>query len=90
MTIDPWIVAGLAAFDVLIVALVLLLLAQLVMNRRDRVVIAIGFSGFVFHAFLFFSGVILCLQLATLAVIYFALVFWPSRQQTVDGPRDRT
>jgi hypothetical protein len=74
-----------------IVALFLLFLrAYLVLDRRGRVITAIVLSGFVFHAFLFFEGAILYLQLATLAVIYIALALCPSKRQSTDGAHSRT
>jgi hypothetical protein len=86
-----WIVCGLVAFDVLVVALVFLLLrSHSFPDRKSRVIMAIALSGFVFHAALFFEGAILYLQLATLAVIYFALALCPSKRQSTDRARSRT
>jgi len=81
----------LAAFDVLVVAVVFVLLRWLAfVDRKTRMIMAIGLSGFVFHAFLFFEGAILSLQLATLAGIYFALAVCPSKRQSTDSARNRT
>jgi hypothetical protein len=86
-----WIVCGLAAFDVLVVALVLLLLrSHPFLDRKGRLITAIALSGFVFQAVACFEGAILYLQLATLAAIYVALALCPSRRQSTDGPRGRT
>jgi hypothetical protein len=86
-----WIVCGLAAFDVLVVALVFVLLRSYPFaDRNGRMITAIALSGFIFHAVLFFEGAILYLQLATLAVIYFALALCPSKPQSNDSARNRT
>jgi hypothetical protein len=86
-----WIVVGLAAFDVLVVALVFLLLrSHRFLDRKGRLVRAIALSGFVFHAVVFFEGAILYLQLATLAVIYTALASCPPKRQSTDSARTRT
>jgi hypothetical protein len=86
-----WIVCGLAAFDVLVVAVVFVLLRWLAfVDRKTRMIMAIGLSGFVFHAFLFFEGAILYLQLATLASIYIALALCPSKRQSTVIARNRT
>jgi hypothetical protein len=82
-----WIVCGLAAFDVLVVAVVFLLLrSYAVLDRKARLISAIGLSGFVFHAVVFCEGAILYLQLATLAGIYFALAVCPAKRQLTDLP----
>jgi hypothetical protein len=76
-----WIVSGLAAFDVLVVALFFLLLRSTPsLDRKVRMTTAIGLSGFVFHAVIFFTGAILYVQLATLAIIYIALALCPSKR----------
>jgi hypothetical protein len=86
-----WIVCGLAAFDVLVVALLLLLLRSAsFLDSQTRLIMGIGLSGFVFHAFLFFEGPILYLQLATLTAIYLALALCQPRRQPVDHSRSHT
>ena len=91
MSTNVWIVSGLAAFDVFVVALLVLLLRSYpFLDRKRRMIMGIGLSGFVFHAFMFFEGVILYLQLATLAVIYIALALCPSRRQSTANARSRT
>jgi len=53
----------LAAFDVLVVALVFLLLrSHPFLDREGRAVTAMALSGFVFHAVVFFEGAILYLR----------------------------
>jgi len=90
MSTYSWILVGLAAFDLLIVALVAFLLHSYpVLDRKGRMITAIALSGFVFHAVLFFEGAILFLQLAMLAVIYIALAFWPSKPQPTDSSQRR-
>jgi hypothetical protein len=92
MTTYSWIVCGLAAFDtLLVVTLVFLLLrSHPFPNRKARMITAIALSGFVFHAFLFFEGAFLYLQLATLAVIYMALALCPPKRKSADSTRGRT
>jgi hypothetical protein len=91
MSTNAWIVSGLAAFDVFVVALVVVLLRSYpFLDRKGRMITGIGLSGFVFHAVVFFAGAILYLQLATLAVIYVALALCPSRRQSSVSARSRT
>jgi hypothetical protein len=91
MTEYAWIVCGLAAFDLLILSLLFLLMrSQPSLDRRTRLILAIGLSGFVFHAVLFFEGPILYLQLATLAVIYLGLALWPAARRWTDCDRSQT
>ena len=88
MSTYSWIVCGLAAFDVFLVALLFLLLrSQPFLDRKGRVIMAIGLSGFVFHAAMFLEGAILYLQLATLAVIYIALASWPVKRPSTNSAR---
>jgi hypothetical protein len=90
MSTNAWIVCGLAAFDVFVVALLVLLLRSYpFLDRKGRMITGIGLSGFVFHAVVFFAGAILYLQLATLAVIYIALALCPSRPQSSASARSR-
>jgi MFS superfamily sulfate permease-like transporter len=51
---------------------------------------AIGLSGFILHAVVFFEGAILYMQLATLAVIYIVLALGLSRRQLIDDAPCRT
>ena len=91
MSTNAWIVSGLAAFDVFVVALLVVLLRSYpFLDRKGRMITGIGLSGFVFHAVVFFAGAILYLQLATLAVIYVALALCPSRRQSSVSARSRT
>ncbi len=82
--IDPiWIVCGLALFDVVVLfAFFTILRSHPALDRKTRLVIAIGLSGFVFHALVFFSGAILYLQLATMATIYFVLMISPFKRRS--------
>jgi hypothetical protein len=90
MTTYTWIVCGLAAFDILVVTMVLLLHYFNFLDRRSRVALGVGLSGFVFHAVLFFDGPIQAMQLAMLAVIYIQLVFWPLPRQSAERDRGQT
>ena len=68
MITDSWLVVGVAAFDLLLLALLYLYLrAHAPVGRHILFPVAAGAVGFVFHAFLFFSGAFLVLQLATIA-----------------------
>jgi len=90
MSTSSWILCGLAAFDVVVVTLVFLFLrSQRFMDRKGRMATAIGLSGFVFHAIVFFDGAILYLQLATLAIIFIALASWPFKRRPTDRPADQ-
>jgi hypothetical protein len=90
MTTYAWILCSLVAFDVLIVTLLFLLRHyHTFLDRRTRVIMGVALSGFVFHAVLFFEGPILIAQLATIAVIYIGLVFWPLTRQSADRERNR-
>jgi hypothetical protein len=78
----PWIVVGLAAFDVSLLTLVFLYLrSHATLDRRVLFPIAAGLIGFVFHAFLFFQGAILILQLATIVTLFGLVWFCPSRHR---------
>jgi hypothetical protein len=81
-----WIVCGLAAFAVLVVALIVMLLySQPLLDRKNRVIMGIALSGFVVHAVMFFEGAILFVELAMLAMIYIALALCPSKLPPADG-----
>jgi hypothetical protein len=80
MNTYPWIVVGLAAFDVSLLTLVFVYLrSHAPLDRRVLFPIAAGLIGFVFHAFLFFQGAILILQLATIATLFGLCWFWSSK-----------
>lgn len=66
-----YIVAGLAAFDlVLLLILYRYLRSQAHVDRRVVFAVAAGLIGFLVHAFLFFSGALLFVQLATIGSIF--------------------
>jgi hypothetical protein len=63
-------VVGVAAFDLLLLTLLgLFLRAHPPLGRRTLFAVAAGLLGFVFQAFLCYSGAFLVLQLATIAGI---------------------
>jgi hypothetical protein len=71
MTTYSWLVVGLAAVDVFILTILYLCLrSSKSVDRRILFPVAAGLVGFVFHAFVFFSGAFLYLQLATLASVF--------------------
>ena len=75
MDTNAWIFLSLAAFDVmLLVAFYFYLRACGPIDRNALVATGAGLAGFVFHVFMFCSGAILYIQLATLAGIYG--LFW--------------
>ncbi len=90
MSTYAWLVCGLAAFDVFLVVPAFLLAVSLLNDRKSREVTAIAISGFVFHAFMFSDGAFLYVQLATLAVFYIALAFWPFKQQSTGRASNHT
>ena len=66
MNVSYGILVGLAAFDLVVLAFAYLSLrANAPLDRRVLVPSVAGIAGFVVHAFLFFDGAILILQLAT-------------------------
>ena len=68
MNTEAWLAVGVAAFDLLLLTLLYLYLrAHAPVGRHILFPVAAGALGFVFHAFLFFSGAFLVLQLATIA-----------------------
>jgi hypothetical protein len=67
---------GLAAFDLVILALVYLSLRPYApIDRRFLLPLGAGLGGFVFHAFVFFSGAFLVLQLATYLGVFVLYLF---------------
>ena len=70
MTINSSIIAGLAGFDLFILTVLYFYLRSSSMERRVLIPIGAGLAAFVFHAFVFFSGAILYLHLATLASVF--------------------
>jgi hypothetical protein len=82
MNTYTWIVVGLAAFDVSLLTLVFAYLrSHAPLDRRVLFPVVAGLIGFVFHAFLFFQGAILILQLATITTIFGLVWFWSSRHR---------
>ena len=66
-----WLAIGLAAFDLgLCVLLYGLLRKSPCLNGSILLPVGMGLSGFVFHAFMFFHGAMLILQLATILAIF--------------------
>jgi hypothetical protein len=71
MGFHPWLVVGLAAFDLMLVVVAYFQLRGYPpMDRRSLSVTGAGLAGFVFHAFLFFDGAFLVLQLAANSGIF--------------------
>jgi hypothetical protein len=71
MGIQLWLVVTLASFDLLIVTLAYFQMrAYPPINSAALIATGAGLAGFVFHAFLFFDGAFLILQLATISGIF--------------------
>jgi hypothetical protein len=77
MNTYPYLVIGLAVFDVLLlICFYRYLRSHTPLDRRVLFPVAAGLIGFVFHALLFFSGAFLYMQLATIASIFGLCLFW--------------
>jgi hypothetical protein len=71
MGIHPWLIAGLATIDlVIIISLYFQMRRFPRLDRRGFLNTGAGLTGFVVHAFLFADGAFLILQLATIAAIF--------------------
>lgn len=71
MGIQLWLVVALASFDLLIVTLAYFQMrAYPPINSAALIATGAGLTGFVFHAFLFFDGAFLILQLATISGVF--------------------
>jgi hypothetical protein len=82
MSIISWLVFGLAAFDtVLCVVLYLIMRASTELNRSILLPVGAGMTAFAFHAFLFFSGAFLVVQLATIAALFGIVLLEVRRRQ---------
>ncbi|MBA3315213.1 MAG: hypothetical protein M3552_07840 [Planctomycetota bacterium] len=87
MSFVAWLACGLAAFDIVLLLFLYWLQRTLPpLDRKGRLVTAAALSGFVFHAFLFFDGPLLFVQLAALAAIYAFLLAPLLFATTVDKP----
>ncbi|MBA4020245.1 MAG: hypothetical protein C0483_24045 [Pirellula sp.] len=86
MTLIMWLTLGLLAFDtMLLIVSYFALRKSTPMSRQALIATGAGLSGFVFHAFLFFSGPFLVLQLATIAGIFCICIWAPC--EVVDGEK---
>ena len=82
MNIVTWLVIGLAAFDLgLCVVLYFMMRASTELNRSILLPVGAGMTGFVFHAFMFFNGAFLILQLATIATLFGIVLLEVRRRQ---------
>jgi hypothetical protein len=85
MNTYTYLVAGLASFDSLLLILLYKYLgSHSHVDRRVLFPVAAGLIGFVTHAFLFFSGAFLFVQLATIASIFGMYLFWSFRHRKVE------
>jgi hypothetical protein len=78
----PTLILALAGFDLLLLAVLYLylLLTPRRIDRRHLIVVAFVLLGFVFHAFLFFDGPFLILQLATIGGVFGISAFFAFRR----------
>jgi hypothetical protein len=83
-----WIVVALAAFDVLLVmGAFFKLRAYPRLDQKTLHATSYGLAGFVFHAFMFFEGPFLVLQLATLSSIF--VICWLQHSGRLPGRKPR-
>ena len=83
-----WIQIGLATLDALILVLLYFFLRTYApLDRRSLIAMLAGLVGFIFHAFLFFTGFFLVLQLSTCAGIALIYLFMSRRSPDKDNPR---
>ena len=76
-----YLVGGLASFDLLLlIGLYRYLRSHARVDSRVLFPVAAGLVGFAFHAFLFFSGAFLIVQVTTIASIFGMYLFWSLRQ----------
>ena len=86
MNTYTYLVAGLATFDLLLlIGLYRYLRSHAQVDPRVLFPVAAGLVGFVFHAFLFFSGAFLVVQLTTIASIFGMYLFCSLRHRKA-GP----
>jgi hypothetical protein len=78
---------GLATFDLFLLALCYWMLRASApdVTRRALFPVGVGMAGFVFHAFMFFEGGFLFLQLATCAGIFGLYLLASRRRPNVTG-----
>ena len=83
MNANTWILLALAVVDLLILSgLWSYLRTQSPIDRRVLLPVAMGLAGFVFHAVLFFHGVFLVCQLATIAAAFGLCWFSTAKRQS--------
>ena len=81
MTARLWIVLGLATFDGLVLALFYVKLRRHApLSNQDLYAVCAGLVCFAFVAFMFFSGGVLVVQLATIVGV-FAICRWAPRKE---------
>jgi hypothetical protein len=87
------IILGLIAFDLFMLVGAYLTFRKVHMDRKSAFKIMLCCSGFIFHAFLFFEGAFLWIQLGFMACL-FAMLFLMSNRQpatpAVEPIDDRT
>jgi len=82
MNTSNYLVAALVSFDLLVLILLYRQLRSHVhVDRRVLFPAAAGLIGFVVHAFLFFTGAFLFVQLATIASIFGMYLSWSLRRR---------
>ena len=83
MNVYMWLVVGLGAFDAALLAMFYFGLRKYPnLNRGILFPVGAGMAGFVFHAFMFFNGAFLFVQLATIMGI-FGIILLELRKRTI-------
>jgi len=85
MNTHTYLVAGLASFDLLLlIGLYRYLRSRAQVDSRVLFPVAAGLIGFAFHAFLFFSGAFLIVQVTTIASIFGMYLFCSLRHRKTE------
>ena len=85
MNTSTYLVAGLASFDLLLlIGLYRYLRSHAQVGPGVLFPVAAGLFGFAFHAFLFFSGAFLIVQMTTIASIFGMYLFYSLRHERTE------
>ena len=85
MNSHTYLVAGLASFDLLLlIGLYRYLRSRSHVDSRVLFSVAAGLIGFAFHAFLFFTGAFLIVQVMTIASIFGIYLFCSLRHRKTE------
>ena len=85
MNTNTYLIAGLVSFDLLLlIGLYRHLRSQPQVDARVLFAVVAGLVGFAFHAFLFFSGAFLIVQLTTISSIFGMYLFCSLRHRSTE------